>query len=195
MVGKKGRGNVRVPPWITILIDRLKTIVELGGKPLFMLSITGWVLYFLPDRFLRWLDPALIVAHQQARPYLAGVALFGTVLWLASGLFAGATYALKKVSKWLRVRQGLRLLEDLTPVEKAYLRRYVDSGTRTQSFTITDGVVTGLCGKGILYPASRYGHGVIWQDHNIQPWAWKAIQANPRLLEGAADAAAIARAY
>ena len=77
-------------------------------------------------------------------------------------------------------------LKELSPPERAILKLYVDNGTTTRSFSMTDGVVRGLVAKRILYQASNIPKGLQMNlEYNLQEWAWRLLAEHPTLLEGA----------
>lgn len=81
---------------------------------------------------------------------------------------------------------GKKRLKDLTPDEKAILNRFIAQNTRTQTLSISNGVVKGLENEAIIYRSASIGSpapGTIYFDYNIQPWAWKFLQKNADWLE------------
>lgn len=86
------------------------------------------------------------------------------------------------LDKW-KTRQRRKGLHCLTPPEKAKLAEYLRNTSSTRSFHMSDGVVCGLVGKGILYVASSFGHpGGFSFPFNLQPWAWEYLVKHPELV-------------
>jgi hypothetical protein len=82
-------------------------------------------------------------------------------------------------------RTSRRLLENLSPVEKGYLKEYMGHKTQTLTFSFSDGVAQGLVAKHILYRPSSLSRDLDYFDHNLHSWAYKMLKQNPRLLSGA----------
>lgn len=81
-------------------------------------------------------------------------------------------------------RQWRKELGVLSPPEKQVLAEYLRENTTTRAQPISDGVVGGLVGKGILYRSSNVGHrGSSSFDFNLQPWAWRHLRKHPELVQ------------
>jgi small basic protein len=160
---------------------RVRELLELTGRQLFILAFAAWGLLLMPDLILG-IVPGLAELRNQYRAAI-GVAAFAVSLMLLGALiFEGGAWGLKRVQLKISTRQGIRLLQELTEAEKTYLRKYFEEQTRTQSFYITDGVVTGLCSKRILIAPRLTSFGTL-ADFNMARWAWHHLLAHPDLLE------------
>lgn len=127
----------------------------------------------------------ITMLRDQLRPWLGAAALLsGVGLAVAQG---------QRISAWLALRKKtgglIRRLNNLSPEEKALLKKYIDAETKTQYFDLQDGVAAGLKAVGILYRPTDMGDLEVGFAFNIQPWAWDHLRSNPQLLEGARAAA------
>lgn len=165
------------------LLGKIKDILSLNVKQVLIVAVASWSLLFLPDSLLTTMG--LAGFRSQFRPWI-GLTAWLSLSWLAAlPLHEVGDLALRRLALWRTVAVGRRLLEDLTPVEKGYLRLYIDQNTTTQTFRIGDGVAQMLEAKDIIYRASQVGKVLDEFDFNIQPWAYRVLKANPRLLAGA----------
>jgi hypothetical protein len=114
----------------------------------------------------------------QFRPWL-GVAVFVSVaaLLLNVGSAIWAWWQRRQRSAALRME-----LLDLSATEKQLLKGYLEQRTKTQYFTLTNGVATGLESRKILYRAANMGDMISGFAFNIQPWAWSELIEHPELL-------------
>lgn len=167
------------PEWLA----KFKDILSLSIKQVLIVAVAGWSLLFVPDDLMRTMGLANL--RNQHRPWI-GLAAWLSFAWLAAiVLYEVGDMALHRVALWRQVTVGRRLLEQLTPAERGYLALYVNHDTPTQTFRIGDGVVNMLEAKGIIVRPSSVGKVLDEFDFNIQPWAYQALKANPRLLAGA----------
>jgi len=89
-------------------------------------------------------------------------------------------------ASWLRNnrkrRQSQIYLHTLTPEEKGYLRVFIEERKNSVSVGLEDGVMAGLCRKGITYQASSVGSALDGFDYNLQPWAREYLEQRTELL-------------
>ncbi len=165
------------------LLGKIKDILSLSAKQVLIVAVASWSLLLLPDSLLTTMGLASF--RNQFRPWI-GLAALLSLAWLAAlPVYDIGQLVLHQVAVWGKVRVGRRNLEDLTPVEKGYLRLYIDGNTTTQTFRLGDGIVQMLETKGIIYRASQVGKVLDEFDFNIQPWAYRELRAKPTLLAGA----------
>jgi hypothetical protein len=165
------------------LLGKIKDILSLTVKQVIIAAVASWTLLLLPDSLLTTMG--LAGFRGQFRLWI-GLAAWLSLSWLiALALYEVGDSAWRRLTVWRTIALGRRLLEDLTPVEKGYLQLYIAQSTTTQPFRLSDGVVQMLEAKRIIYRASDVGKFLDEFDFNIQPWAYRALQANPQLLAGA----------
>jgi hypothetical protein len=92
------------------------------------------------------------------------------------------------IKEWLgellSKRRAIALLKELTTEEKEFLKKYIDGDRNTVYAGIHDGIAGGLAAKGIIYLASQVSTaGYPAFPYNLQPWARKALRANPTFLQ------------
>lgn len=78
-----------------------------------------------------------------------------------------------------------RVLEQLTPEEKGYLRPYIEQQLTTLRLLTDDGIAGGLRAKGVLYVSAQTGDVWTGFDHNLNSWAREMLTADRSLMEGA----------
>lgn len=85
----------------------------------------------------------------------------------------------------LRYKKKKYLLR-LTPCEKSLLVKYISNDTRSQSFYMFDGVISGLIRQGLLYNAiggymtDPYDRSTVY---NIDLYTFEYLKRNPQLLQ------------
>jgi hypothetical protein len=109
-----------------------------------------------------------------------------TCLVTGSMIVASIIFSLlDRLARWWREKRALRslrrYLRDLTPEEKAVLLEYLAEDTATRYFNAMDGVINGLCAKGILFRASSLGRRFEFA-YNMQPWAREYLLTRSHLL-------------
>lgn len=91
----------------------------------------------------------------------------------------------KRARKCRDLRAYRVALTTLSRQEKEVLRRYLDSGSKTQLLSYTGGIASSLEAAGIIYRASNISvRGVPGTPfpYNLQPWAWDYLNAHPEAL-------------
>lgn len=82
-------------------------------------------------------------------------------------------------------RKNLKLLENLTPDEKAYLRPYIKDGQAMQRFNLEDGIAGALHARGIIFCGARIYDQLTGAEFSLAQWAREHLDKNPQLLKGA----------
>jgi hypothetical protein len=165
---------------MTSYIGKLLDWVKLSPKKLAAIFIFSGLVLFAPEK---WLDVlGLVVLRNNAR-FLFGFAfgLSGAVLLVEAGAFAWGIVNRKWTTAAI-LRRGLRRLHDLSKPKKEILRNYIEGGTRTQKFCLSDGVAAGLMAEGILAWLTSMSSSYDYFAYNIQPWAWEYLNKNRKLL-------------
>ncbi len=100
--------------------------------------------------------------------------------------FAGKIYSY--ITKLLRKKKQkaniLRILQSLTPDEKACLLPYIYNQQNTCYFSLEDGVAGGLLQKRVLYLPTTQGNIRIGIAHNMRLLVREILEQQPELLEG-----------
>jgi superinfection exclusion protein B len=161
-------------------IGKIKDLLDLGAKQVFIVFLAAWVLLLLPNSVVETMG--LVGLRNQYRPLVGVVALVATA-WLAALLSYDAGAWVRKRFRFSRTSR--RLLENLSPVEKGYLKRYMANKTQTATFSLSDGVAQGLVTKRILYLPSDLSRDEDYFDYNLHSWAYKMLKENSWLLSGA----------
>jgi len=156
--------------WLT----KIKDILSLSPKQLFILAFISWAVVLLPKSILGVLN-----IHELREQYVSYLGTFALIssLWLLSLVIYNYYDKIK-----MRNAQ-LYLLKNLSPKEQLYLSHYVDNNNTTQQFRINNGIVMGLKSKHILYIPSHISKHDTYFDFNIQPWAFEELKKRPNLLE------------
>jgi hypothetical protein len=142
-----------------------------------IVSVLGLIL-FLPDEYAKTV--AVDGFRNEYRVFL-GPAFLLTLSFCAARIFNFFMlgYRQKQV---LKKRQ--EALHNLTPEEKGYLTPYIEGQQNTVNVGMDDGVMAGLCSKGIVYLAANMGDLINGFAFNLQPWAREYLEKNPQLLDG-----------
>jgi len=156
-------------------ISKLLDWLKLSPKYLIPISaVTGFVL-FAPTSILSIFS--LVALVSQYRPYLGGIFLMSSALLVMDWLTLAYKWIKEGRCQSQTLKKSQRRLHGLTEEEKAILRGYIRGKTRTQYFSVVDGVVRGLEAEYIIFKVSNIGH-----PYNIQPWAWEYLNEHPELL-------------
>ncbi|GEM_PF-850842 len=145
--------------------------------PAFVLTA---IILFAPVRTLNKFGVDELVAKYRM---WVGLILLSSLSLLISHF---AFWLADKIQTW-RIRHRKRsarraLLRDLTPKERVLLARFIADNTKSKPLNRWSGIVVGLCHGDIIYRSSSTG-SFNADCYNIQPWAWKELRENPRLLE------------
>ncbi len=151
---------------------------------IFLLFFSSVCLWFPPMMFKSLqIEPMLLIV----KPYCGLVFFISVIVLIVKVLIIiGQQIRIKWGANQLK-KAGIKHLQRLSPAEKNLLCCYILGETKTQYFSIEDGVVKGLEFQGIIYRASDVGdlHGKGFA-FNIQPWVWEYLKGHPRLItEGA----------
>jgi hypothetical protein len=128
---------------------------------LFFLTLSGLLLIFLPSNFFVFLY--LEQFRQQFISIIGLITFFSCVCF-----FFILLYELF-LKYYMQCFEIPRLINFLTPVEKEYLLKYINHHNQTATFSLFDGVVSGLIRKGILYKPDSLANSLGEQDFNINP--------------------------
>ena len=114
-------------------------------------------------------------------------------MWIGFALLASCAFLLAHGLAWVcnvigslldaaRMRKVRRKwLTTLTPDEKAVLVPYIRDEAASVEYSLNNGTVRGLEGKGVLFRASAVSYGLEF-PFNMQPWAREILSAEPELL-------------
>jgi len=161
---------------ITKILDGIK----LPTRYLFSIAVaTGFVL-FAPIATLNQLG--LTATVNQFRGYIGGIFILAASLVSTSWLIAVYQSLSLRAKAQKNIKRLQERLHKLTPDEAAELFKFINEQTRTQYFSITDGVIGGLEAENIIYKSNNVGDLDAWA-YNIQPWAWDYLNKNPQLLK------------
>jgi len=168
-------------------IGDLLKLGEWLRSPKFWLSVFLFCasLLLVPSVWLQRLGLLNLLA--QYRPWLAVIGLFAAAILLAELLTVAGKVIHQRYLSWRRHRVSMDYLNNLTAVEKGVLLGYIKNDTETRNFDISDGVVSGLVTKGLLYQSSSVGHLISGFPFNIQPWVRHHLLGRPQLLQGAVN--------
>jgi hypothetical protein len=158
--------------------------LKLSPRYLVPIAIVTAILLFSPTPFLEKLGLSLFVI--QFRAYLSIVFLLSSVLILANWVLSLFEWLRKQIEGRKRANEYYKRLESLSDEEKDLLRGYIDGNTKTQYFSVSDGVVNGLEALKIIYRSSTVGYLNNW-SYNINPWVWNHLHDHPELLYKRSD--------
>ncbi len=164
--------------WVGALAEWRKIGSSLAG----VVCVLTALLLFTPDDFVA--RTGLVDLRDNYKPWL-GLAFFASLSIFLASLLEAAIGLMQNVVQDKRLHRNLRtVLRDLTADEKAFLKDYIADGKTTVSAAISDGVAGSLQAKKIIYRASSVGHpGSMNFPYNLQPWARKALTADPSLID------------
>ena len=164
-------------------MDSKQILDWLKLKPRYLLgfSLVCLLIAGLPRSVRLYLGFENIVAPIQGLLSLLGIAagVYGFVILAADHW--------PKARKWWALRKlrenAPTILRSLSPDEKGCLARYVANEATSLNFSFTDGVVSSLESKRILYQASSLS--VQFDDfaYNLQPWVVRALKDDQELRE------------
>lgn len=88
----------------------------------------------------------------------------------------------KEIEKKI-IKRGKKYLSSLSLEEKKILKQYINKGTKTQYFDISNGVISNLVTMDIIFRASITSKKGFFFAYNIQPWAWNCLNENKKILD------------
>ncbi len=143
--------------------------------------IASSLLLFTPDDILD--DLALLKVRDDYGVWAGFTFLSGASVLGAQVAGWGFKTLRDAVRGWRQLRTLRGRLHSLSESERRILRGYIDEGSRTQYFELSDGVVRELERFQILWRPSELSQAFTSFAFNIQPWAWDHLQEHPELLE------------
>lgn len=161
------------------IADGIKAVGHIAVKPLLAIALASATLLYDPAHFVVAAGITDFVAKYRA--------------WIGLALLASCTYLIAHGIYWIfnvigsfledvRMRKVRRKwLTTLTPDEKAVLVPYIRDQAASVTYSLNNGAVRGLEGKGVLYRASSVSYGLGF-PFNMQPWAREILSAEPELL-------------
>lgn len=165
------------------LFARLKEILTIGTRQLFIVALIAWVALLVPDVIT---DVLGVTTFRSSYRSWIGLGTFLSSGVLVAGLmFDGWIYMRGALQKWTRRAQEIKSLRELTAHEQECLRHYVYGETLTIHFKSSDGVVLGLADKGLIRPMTDLGGTV---PFNLERWAYDYLRSHPDLLKDADQA-------
>lgn len=163
-------------------MNYIKSAIEvLKLKPRNILPIVIFLGFILiaPIKWLEALKIATLVNNYRqwiAITFLASCSLLisPVVLWVICIIYNKVIY--------LKLRRaGIIYLKNLTPDEKNILKFYIIQQKRTQELDVRNGTVLGLVRVHVIHQSSRLSDCMLF-SFNIEPWAWKFLNNNRKLL-------------
>lgn len=165
------------------ILGKIKDWLTMGVVPLGGTAIASGIVLFAPASLLQILGLGAVVAN--IRPYLGGAFILSLSVLICMGA-KGVWEVLLKPSlhETLAIHFHRRELHSLTEDEKDCLRPYIEQQTRSQCFSMHDGVAMGLQQRKIIVRISSIGlPGSNFSfPFQIQPWAWEYLNKHPELV-------------
>lgn len=162
-------------------VDSILGWVKLAPKYVLPVALVSGVMVIAPGAWLQALGIGVFVGAY--RGWIGVVFLASSALLLSHFVYWVGGLVKGRFDLHDFRRRGRKYLSDLTPGEKRILSWFIVHDTRTQMLLVQDGVTSGLETAGVIYRSASAGDMVRGFAHNIQPWAWEDLRANPSLLE------------
>ena len=156
------------------ILSRIKYIISLNVKHLFIISFLFWGLLLIPDRL------AVIAGIYEFRNEYKQTIGFIAIIAVLSLFAVLIIHVVNKIQINIKKRGALK---QLSPIEKYYLAHYIDNNTTTKQFNYSDGVAMGLRKKGILHLTSQMSRFGTYFDFNINQEIFKYLSKNKHILE------------
>lgn len=161
----------------------LDSISRVGPKTIFAVVIAAGTILFAPTSIMESLYLSFLRDNYGA--WVGGIFVITCSLLLMSFCWwIGGKTSQSITNQRNKHRRRLKL-NDLTPEEKGFLIPFLEDGETTRYAELSDGVVSGLVAKKIVYRPTNIGTEGITFAHNIHPWVKNELQKSPELLEGA----------
>jgi len=154
--------------------------IKLSPRYIFPFLIISGFFLFAPEHVLSIFG--LSTFTTQYKPIIGIIFLFSSALLLSHWFIEIWKWLVKGIKNTRAKKNFKHKLHQLTAAEKLILRDYLRNNTKTQYYSMTNGIVSGLELEGILYKASNIGH-VYKFAFNIQPWVWNYLKKHPETLE------------
>lgn len=158
----------------------ISAIVAAGTAIYAAVFIAAGLVLFLPPRFISQLGLDEVVKSYRMYVGLAFV-ISASLLFVGLCTFVWSFFS-TPYQNWLYERNGIRLMEELTEEEKAFLRPYILNGQNSLVAPINDGIAQGLAAKKIIYRSSNIGHVFSGFPYNLQPYMRRLLTKRPELL-------------
>jgi Super-infection exclusion protein B len=139
-------------------------------------AASGWAIIILPPRIFGYLqiDKLRLSSLETigSVTFISTFALCFGLVWKGIGLVK----AKREIGQ--EAQRKIKLLQHLTPMERACLLNYVKLQSQTATFSLYDGVVAGLIDKGVLYKPNSLANIAGEQDFNMFPWAYDYLSSH-----------------
>jgi Super-infection exclusion protein B len=163
--------------WIGSLFS---TVINAGWKIYLAAFLASAALLFIPDTLVSQLG--LEEIRHSYRTY-AGIVLVASASLLTVNIISGIVHLLLKPWRERQFNRSVhKMLRELTPEEKDFLRPFIFGNANTVAAPINDGIAGGLAAKQIIYRSSNVSLGFDW-PYNLQPISRQLFSAHPELLE------------
>lgn len=158
------------------IAEGIKAVGQIAAKPLLAIAIASGALLYATAHFV--VATGLTDFLAKYRMWIGFALLVSCAYLIVHGLSLGFNVvgSLLEDVRMRKVRR--RWLTTLTPDEKSILAPYIRDQAASVTYSLNDGAVRGLEGKGILYRASSVSYGLGF-PFNMQPWLARFFRLNP----------------
>ncbi len=166
------------------MAETAKTLLEwlkIHPKYLIGLALVCLVLVGLPQSWRAYLGYQELIAPYRGWLSVAGVACLVYACFIS--LAGVSPWVQRKWSNWRFRRTAPKRLRALPSQEKGCLAEYLARDASTLYFSLGDGIVRGLEGKGVIYRASEVSMINDVFGYNLQPWVLSAVKKDDALAK------------
>ena len=169
------------------VVGKVVDLIKLPPRYIIPIVIVAGILSFAPDAILDGLGIRGFV--QQYRPYIVVIFLLSTAFVVTPLLVELAKLAADNILGDLILSRARKSLNSLSEDEKALLRGFLRTPTRTLDLPLGDGVVQSLEAKRVIYPSTGFAligpfqHPRGERAYSVSPWAWVFLRNHPDLLQ------------
>jgi hypothetical protein len=158
----------------------ISAIVAAGTAIYAAVFIASGLMLFLPIPLVSHLGLDELVKSYRMYVGLAFV-ISASLLFVGLCSFVWSLFS-TPYQNWLFEHNGVRLMEELTEEEKAFLRPYILSDQNSRLAPIGNGVAEGLAAKKIIYRSANIGNLFSGFPYNLQPYMRRLLKKRPELL-------------
>lgn len=157
-------------------------LLQISNRTSFIISFTGWIVFFL-FKFLLFPIDIEVILH----PYIPYVLLFTilcSLIFIAGIIYDFTNNNISPIKSSLYKKYALsKLIRNLSSNEKSKLRVYLTYDTNSHLFDPSDGIVAGLVDKGLLYQSEADPIPGEYRLHfNILQEVFELLKKHPELL-------------
>ncbi|MCM2675558.1 super-infection exclusion protein B [Alkalicoccobacillus plakortidis] len=163
--------------------DKIIDVLKLNNKQLVPIFFTSLFITLFSNSSIAQNVGLAVISENEVVSLVVAIALFlSTALLLTNLCFFISNKIMNKFSLKKLEKEKFNRLSNLTEIEREILLEYIESGSKSRVFDMTDGDIIVLRRYGILNIGSKISSGMMNFPHIIDEYSRKVLIDNPEFL-------------